>query len=229
MALGAGTSLSVFLLAAFAPALVAALAPAAGAALRPRPASLAAPRLRAPIASAEPYDDEYYDEEDEGADELESLPVDWDATLAWQRFKLSSALALQPILEDKTPRFGQIAGSAAGTIFFLFILHTCARTIAAPALSLPRFLSACTYRSLPPRMPPASPPSLGLRARCSDLLHAGGGLVIVPEGDFVCIYNFQELKNMENAHLVRLGLPMPALPAPALFRWSFLTAGVPLP
>ena len=127
MAPGAGTGLPVFLLAAFAPALVAALAPAAGPALRPRPASLAAPRLRTPIASAEPYDDQDYDEEDDGADELESLPVDWDATLAWQRFRLSSTLALQPILEDKTPRFGQVAGSAAGTIFFLFILHYCAR------------------------------------------------------------------------------------------------------
>ena len=60
------------------------------------------------------------------------------------------------------------------------------------------------------------------------LLHAGGGLVIVPEGDFVCIYNFQELKNMEPHHLLRLGLPTPALPpppSPALFRWSNLLAG----
>merc|ERR1739848_823504 len=107
---------------------------------RASPSSCAATtaRLRTPIASAEPYDDQDYDEEDDGADELESLPVDWDATLAWQRFRLSSTRALQPILEDKTPRFGQVAGSAAGTIFFLFILH---------------------YY----------------------LLHAGGGLVIVPE------------------------------------------------
>ena len=59
------------------------------------------------------------------------------------------------------------------------------------------------------------------------LLHAGGGLVIVPEGDGLGIYNFQELKHMENAHLLKLGLPMPVVPPiapPGLFRWSFLTA-----
>ncbi len=58
------------------------------------------------------------------------------------------------------------------------------------------------------------------------LLHAGGGLVIVPEGDGLGIYNFQELKHMENTHLLKLGLPMPVVPPPpaGLFRWSFLTA-----
>ena len=46
------------------------------------------------------------------------------------------------------------------------------------------------------------------------------------EGDGLGIYNFQELKHMENTHLLKLGLPMPVVPPPpaGLFRWSFLTA-----
>ena len=45
----------------------------------------------------------------------------------------------------------------------------------------------------------------------SYLTHAGGGLVLVPEDGFVNVYSFRELQRLENAHLLRLGLPMPTV------------------
>ena len=68
----------------------------------------------------------------------------------------------------------------------------------------------------PTRATPAHAPSPTARAPPADLLHAGGGLIIVPDDDFVLnVYNFQELKHMDKTHLLRLGLPAPAVtPAP---------------
>lgn len=58
------------------------------------------------------------------------------------------------------------------------------------------------------------------------LLHTGGGLIIVPEGDAIGIYNFNEVQHMESARLLKLGLPTPmsAAPPAGIFRWSNLLA-----
>ena len=39
-----------------------------------------------------------------------------------------------------------------------------------------------------------------------------GGIVLVPEEGVLSIYNFHELQNFEPNRLMKLGLPMPAVP-----------------
>lgn len=135
----------------------------------------------------EPGDDEPFWEDAAEEGPLSVPAADWNPTLAWQRFALESVVFDEEVEgseEHQQQAITQLhlAGVAAGTFFFLLILH-------------------------------------------AYLLHAGGGLVIVPEGDFFNVYNFRELSNLDNAHLLNLGLPaVKAPPTPPLFRWSFLTA-----
>ena len=47
---------------------------------------------------------------------------------------------------------------------------------------------------------------------CADIVSTGG-IVLLPEHG-LSVYNFNELQKMDPQHLMKLGIPMPAVPPP---------------
>ena len=171
-------------------ALVLGLAPAALVPSTPLLHAASSVRTRFAVTACIP-DDRYDDDEED-----EMIDADEDLNTAWQRYQLEGMLAIPTMYDSHQPvtKTEQLASVFFATLVFLGILHACA--LAAPFLfPPPRLIIVCAVRF-------------------ADLLHAGGGLVIVPEGDFVGIYNFHELQHMDKTHLLRLGLPMPSLHVP---------------
>ena len=78
------------------------------------------PRIAAVAMCSFGDEDEAHEEEEEI---LENVPVDWDASLEWQRFMLEAAL-YEPE-EMLQYRWQDFAGVFTATVCFLIILHAC--------------------------------------------------------------------------------------------------------
>ena len=53
--------------------------------------------------------------------------------------------------------------------------------------------------------------AFALHGSLADIVNTGG-IVLVPEEGMLSVYNFHELQNLEPSRLMKLGLPMPAVP-----------------
>ena len=205
-------TMQAILLALAAVARVGALAPTLAPTLRFVASARAAPRSSAVVAVYYPDDDEEEMYFDDGG-ELE-LPDDMD--LDFVRNKLEAWMNIDTEYDtiDNYPKpspWDHLASIVVLVFVVVLVVKQCARLsptrVCMGSALLTFYHSPCAR---------------------ADLIHTGGGLVIVPEGDAIGIYNFKELQQMEGKRLLDLGLPTPATPPPAfppLFRWSNLLAG----
>lgn len=151
-----------------------------------------------------------YEEVEEEVYEYESDPdapvgiplrdVDWDQ--AWVHFKIMRTY--------ESHAFAKNAGTIVAALAFLATVHFCECSSAT-------FLSSyhthfrmdtssrhlCSDRALT-----ISPVSL-----IADLVKTGG-IVVLPDSGGLSMYNFAELQKMDPQQLMKLGLPMPAVPPP---------------